>query len=59
MRKWFILFAVAGLCLNSSLMFAQIPSHPLIDQDSGHGGFHINPKNCNAVLDVFDKLKAN
>ncbi len=28
------------------------------DPDSGHGGFHRNPKNTNAALDVFDKLRS-
>jgi len=27
------------------------------DPDGGHGGFHRNPKNTNAALDVFDKLR--
>ena len=27
------------------------------DPDSGHGGFHRNPENTNAALDVFDKLR--
>ncbi|MFB0500491.1 MAG: hypothetical protein ACETWO_04380 [Candidatus Hadarchaeaceae archaeon] len=27
------------------------------DLDAGHGGFHQNPKNTNAALDVFDKLQ--
>lgn len=26
------------------------------DPDSGHGGFHRNPKNCDSALDVFDKI---
>ncbi len=29
------------------------------DSKSGHGGFHMNPNNCDAALDVFDKLKAH
>ncbi len=28
------------------------------DPDAGHGGFHQVPKNTNAALDVFDKLRA-
>jgi len=27
------------------------------DDDSGHGGFHQNPKNTNAALDIFEKLR--
>jgi hypothetical protein len=27
------------------------------DPDSGHGGFHRNPQNTNAALNVFDKLR--
>lgn len=29
------------------------------DPDSGHGGFHQNPKNTNAALDIFEKLRSN
>lgn len=28
------------------------------DPDSGHGGFHRNPKNTNAALDLFEKLRS-
>jgi len=28
----------------------------LEDPAFGHGGFHLNPKNCNAALDEFDKI---
>ena len=27
------------------------------DPDSGHGGFHRNPKNTNTALDIFDQLR--
>ncbi len=27
------------------------------DPDAGHGGFHQNPKNTNAALDIFEKLR--
>ncbi len=29
------------------------------DPDSGHGGFHRNPKNCDLALDVFDRLRTH
>jgi len=28
------------------------------DPDAGHGGFHQNPKNTNAALDIFEKLRS-
>jgi hypothetical protein len=28
------------------------------DPDAGHGGFHQNPKNANAALDIFEKLRS-